>query len=198
MIIRLLLITALMAILSACSSTEVMKPTTKVGASNGVIVASVTKSGLSSDAWFYYKKKGTNDELRMDAVGLTLYKSTGDFPNDKNKVGRLLAFEAPAGNYDLTRWEIYIYTTGPGYIRPRKIEPLPFSVKAGRVTYLGNLHIDTLSGKNIFGISIPAAGKATITNQKNRDFVILKKKYPNLGQMPINVSIPNVKNWGLK
>jgi len=184
--------------LSACSNNEMMKPTTKVSPKNGVIVASVTKSGRSSDAWFYYKKSGTNDEKRMDAVGLVMIKAPDDFPNEKNKTGRLLAFEAPAGNYDLTRWEIYIYTTGPGYIKPKKIEPLPFSVKAGQVTYLGNLHIDTLSGKNIFGLPIPVGGVATIRNKKNIDLPLLKKKYPNLSHLPVTVSVPKVTKWGLK
>lgn len=185
-----------MFFISGCASNKAITPTTKVANGNGIILASVTQYGAAADSWFYYKNLSENHERRMDAVGMALLGQPDDFPDDNSKIGRLSAFEVPEGEYELTRWQVYTYTTGPGYINPKKIEPIPFKVKAGEITYLGNLHIETFSAKNIFGFPVPVAGEASLLDQSKTDLPLFNLKYQNLMNMPINMSVPNLQNWG--
>ena len=162
----------------------------------GVILASVTKSG-GSDVWFYYKKVGDSKVKRMDAVGLSMIGVPDDFPNDKNKQGRVLAFQVEPGEYELTKWTIYdFHLDYYKYISPKSIKPIRFTVRANRVTYLGNLHVDTIEGKNIFGAPIFIGGRATIRNNYSQDIAIFKKKYPKLSNLPIDTQVHPISGWG--
>jgi len=162
----------------------------------GVILASVTKNG-GTDVWFYYKKIGDSKAKRMDAVGLSMIGVADDFPNDKNKQGRVLAFQVDPGEYELIKWTIYDYSLNYyKYISPKSINPIRFTVRANRVTYLGNLHVDTIKGKNIFGAPIIIGGRATIKNNYSQDIAIFKKKYPNLSNLPIDTQVHTISGWG--
>lgn len=176
-----------LALLSACAPNNLIKPTKSVSKKKGIILASVTKSG-GTDVWFYYKKKGSSELTRMDAVGIS--GEPDSYLNTKDKQGRLLAFEVDEGTYYLTNWEIYsYYLYGYSYISPKKPKPLPFTVKSGRITYIGNLHVDV--GYYNGGV----VGLSSIKNRRALDIKMLKRKYPNLRNWPIKTELPNRSKW---
>ena len=179
-----------------------IEPTAKVDTTKGILLAAVTSDGSSQvmDTWFFYRRNGTIEELRLDAFGLAgLLKKPNDFAGNDSRMGRLIAIPLEPGEYELFNWMLYVNRLGGyGYLSP-KTPPPPhsFSIRAGAITYLGSLHVDTVLGKNTFGISMAFGGSPDITDQINRDLPILKRKYPNLADWPLQSSVPDGKQWRL-
>ena len=94
------------------------------------------------------------------------------------------------GTYEITRWKLYVPTgMGYKYIYPKNPIPHKFNIKSGEVLYLGNLHLSTRYGKNIFGISIEAGAKPKVQDKSKRDYKLAKDKYPQLITMPFRKEI---------
>lgn len=188
--------------LSCASMPNPTEPTAKVDLSKGVLLAAVTSDGSSQvmDAWFFYRRKGTAEELRLDAFGVAgLLKKPNDFNSADSRMGRLIALPVEPGEYELFSWTLYVQRLGGyGYISPKNPPPPhTFSIRAGEITYLGNLHVDTVLGKNPFGVSMAFGGNPEITDQSARDLPLLKSKYPNLAELPVKPSVPDGKQWRL-
>lgn len=186
-------------LLSGCVSTGEITRDQEVKKEKGVILASISSSIKKSptNISFYFQKAGEKREIGMfqEEPG-SFSKPINDFPDDPNRRGRLLAFEVDPGNYNLTKWKIYAFTgAGHKYIEPKEPKPLPFIVKPGEITYLGNLHVDIIYGENMFGFSIPAGGLSSIDNRADVDLQLLKDKYPNIRNWPIVISIPDRSQW---
>ena len=178
-------------------------PTAKIDTKKGILLAAVTSDGekLVMDAWFFYRPKGTNEELRLDAFGeLGLIMKPNDFKGKDSSMGRLLAVSLNPGEYELFYWMLYYhnYVTN-NYLEPT-IPPPPhsFTIRAGEITYLGDLHIDTILGKGPFGLPVVSGGNPDITDQIDRDLPVLKEKYPNIANWPLQSSIPDPTQWHLE
>ena len=168
--------------------------------SKGILLASVTaETGKHThDAWFYIRRKGDADNSeRLAASGFSMFGKPNDFPQRSPRTGRLLAISLDPGEYELFTWTLYIQTFGGyGYISPKNPPtPLPFSVVAGRITYLGYLHLDTLMGKNIFGLSIPAGGGPEITDNFEDDRSLMAQKFPMLTTWPLEKASLSGASW---
>lgn len=178
-------------------------PTEKVDTTKGVLLAAITSDGRNQviDAWFFYRKKGTTEERRLDAFGAAgLIMKPNDFKGVDSRMGRLIALPLEPGDYELFNWMLYVNRLG-GYANlSPKTAPPPhsFTIRAGEITYLGDLHIETILGKNPFGISLAFGGNPDITDQTARDLPVLKTKYPNLANWPIQTSIPDGRQWKVK
>lgn len=199
-IVRAFLLLFTAKLLSGCASVpESIKATDKVDPQKGILLASVTIDDAPGvmDGWYFYKQKGSADEQRLDAVGLVWMTRPDDYPTDKSKDGRLIALPVKTGEYELSNWMLYISQLGGfAQISPKtKPTPLTFNIQPGKITYLGNLHINTVSGKNIFGVEIPVGGDPIITNNQNIDFNLLKAKYPNLSSWPVQTNILDGNKW---
>lgn len=181
---------------------ETIDPTTKIEMTKGVLLAAITSDGSPQvmDAWFFYRKRGTTEELRLDAFGMAgLIKKPNDFGGTDSRTGRLIALPLEPGEYELFNWMLYVTRLGGhGYISP-KTPPPPhsFTIRSGEITYLGGLHIDTILGKNTFGVSLAFGGNPDVTDQSARDLPLLKTKYPNLANWPVQTSVPDGRQWKL-
>jgi hypothetical protein len=171
----------------------------------GILVASVTADAgkLTNDGWFYVRKKGDKgDGVRLAASGLSLLGKDNDFPERSPRTGRLLAVPLEPGEYELFTWTLYIKALGGGYgyISP-KTPPPPqaFTVSAGKITYLAYLHIDTITGKNIFGLPIPVGGNPEIADNFASDKALMLKKFPALSAWPMeNAALSGAASWRLQ
>lgn len=196
-----LILWLVVSLATGCASmSDTVDPMATIEPSKGVLLAGVTSDGNDQvmDAWFYFRKKGENQELRLDAFGMAgLFKKPNDFEGRDSHKGRLIALPVDPGEYELFNWTLYVSRLGGyGYISP-KTPPPPhsFTIKAGEITYIGGLHIDTISGKNSFGISLAFGGNPDITDQTSRDVSVLKTKYSNLINWPIQTSVPDGRQW---
>ena len=154
----------------------------------------ITKETITSNALVQPQGKGTilgsvsSDGGRHSTANITLtHPSTGKVQFlstkrkiDKNTKGRTYLINLNPGKYAITEWRFVI----PGYPSTRsaedKIDTFEFEINAGDYLYLGNFHIETVMGKNIFGIAIPAGVDIKVRNKKERDLKDLKRKFPKL------------------
>ena len=194
-------ITILASLAVGCTSMPTaIDPHAKIDKSKGIILAAVTNDNNPQvmDAWFFYRKKGSDEGLRMDAYGMAgLLSKPNDFQGQEQRTGRLLALPLEPGEYELINWMLYIYQPlGYGYLSP-KTPPPPhsFTIDPGTVTYLGNLHIDTMVGTLFLGLPIPVGGNPDIIDRQELDISLMHTKYPNLNGWPVNISVPDRESW---
>lgn len=198
-LITLLLILPLFT--SCVKQANVIKNNQSINANNGVLLVSITKDQEESNyflkkkssAWFYYKKIGDKDDIRLDSHEFSLLAQHDDFSTDSSQSGQLLAVSLEAGTYEITRWTLYVTNNmGYKYISPENPIPHKFNINAGEILYIGNLHLSTLYGKNAFGISIEAGTKPNVQDKNERDYILAKEKYPQLSTMPFKKEIASL------
>ena len=181
-------------LMQGCVDTGRLKPNQKIKQENGIYIISVTRTGVGMGFGVGIKKPD-NSIFYATSHPTSSIESIEDGKSE----GNLYVYEGKPGIYKLINWQLY--NTGgliDRLIQPKKIEPITFEVKAGKITYLGNYHADVLYGKNILGIDIPAGAKITISDKEYRDLSIAKKEHPNIANMPVLKSVSNIQNWGLE
>lgn len=198
--------------LSACGQLPGAEPRIEGNNKNkGVIAASVTylAGTRTMNAWFYVRKKGASDgseSIRLAAkpllsmsggAGLATMFRNIDFPDTPDRDGRIVAMSLEAGEYELYTWGLHTQVGGSyGNIQPAAPpSPIPFTVSAGSITYLGNLHGQAVLGKNALGLDVPAAGFAEITDKSGRDIPLLMDKFPMLEGWPVSTFRLNGNAW---
>lgn len=79
---------------------------------------------------------------------------------DRQEKGHHFCIALPAGRYEVYTYDFYNFAGGgSGYsIREEGQFKLPFTLAAGEVINIGKLHITTSTGKNFFGMTLPAPG----------------------------------------
>lgn len=102
-------------------------------------------------------------------------KSSGESPF-KDYCGRLVALKLPAGDY-----QIFWFKSDMGSVimGPREFKPVSFTVKAGRATYIGNIHmtLDT-TDETFFGKPIVPGGWPEVKDARERDIPLLQQAVP--------------------
>lgn len=200
-ILKILVLTWMLALFVGCASMPSGGSVAELGdKSKGVLLVSVTseRGKQTHDAWFYVRKKGEIDKnTRLAASGFSMFGKSNDFPQRSSRTGRLLAIPLEPGEYELFSWTLYIQVFGGyGYISPKVAPPpLAVSVAAGKVTYLGYLHLDTLMGANVFGLSIPGGGRPFVTDNFEEDRALMASKFPMLAVWPLEKAELDGTKW---
>jgi hypothetical protein len=57
--------------------------------------------------------------------------------------------------------------------------------------------VESVLGKNPFGFELVFGGNPEITDQAGRDLVLLKTKYPNVADWPVEKNVPDGARWRL-
>lgn len=118
-------------------------------------------------------------------------------PSDfADATGTLFAIPLPPGDYVFHEWDID--NGSNAIIYPIDPKPLPFTVKKGEATYIGNLHMHLRTGRNILGITIIADGQPAITDRSERDIPLLLERYANLKREDIVIRVIDDRPWGGK
>ncbi len=172
-------------VLSGCASNNIEKDySLKKHPNDGLIVVSVTKDGgpgsLGYDVNFYISDANGDPFAHLIAFGSTEpWTKEGGLPIR----GALTVLSAPEGTYKLSDWRI----VGANVIIYPKYNPDPieFVVKKGEITYIGNIHMHMITGKNIFGIYITGGGVPYIYDMYDRDIRLFVDKYPQFFSMPV-------------
>ncbi len=93
--------------------------------------------------------------------------------------GELYAVRLAAGTHKITRWSLH--SRQGIHVSPAQApEPLLFTIRPGRVTYIGNLHMLVGMGENIFGMDVLGTGHAIVQDMHQRDLAVFDANYPNL------------------
>lgn len=172
---------ALVVALAGCASKGIQSDfSLETAKTEGVVVFSVShdlSGGRSAKAIFYLnggslaKNGGTLFSLPTVFPGIP---GGSDF---EDEYGKLYALSLPTGHHRINSWQI---VSGTGLrIFPKEIpDQLTFEVKPGEIKYLGNLHANLQSGKNVFGMTIVGNGFPEVRDRRTRDIELFEAKYP--------------------
>jgi hypothetical protein len=150
-----------------------------IGGNEGIIVASMVqdRSGWTSysNVGFLYRDKDGNNRGRVAySAGLPGF-NVGQRESDIVKVYKL-----PAGQYEFYDFDMFIGSpVGTTEFSAREEYSIPFTVKPGQVTYIGEIKLIPRTGRNIFGLPIPGGGRFILSDQRSRDMALLRANYPN-------------------
>lgn len=182
------------SLLSVSCSTQGLKPGggTAISSDSGVVVVSVTRgikkgnfltTKTDIDSKFFYKGNGVDDVFISHNPKLFGIGGESDLEFTD---GQLNVVDLKPGKYSINSWTLFV-PIGTGYkkLSPRQYDPIEFTVKKGKVTYIGNLHLETVYGRNAFGLEIEVGAEQKCFNSSERDIKRFKNKYPNLSKWTI-------------
>lgn len=147
----------------------------------GVVIASVSFDRIGSrnfQAMFYLDEDIPGAPVparRLEALAEHMTIRMGS--QFKDSYGQVLAISLPAGRHTISSWRLVRsagYTLSPS----EKMVPLEFQVEAGKVQYIGNLHLNLAEGNNVLGLPVIADASPEIRDRQDRDLAIIRKKYP--------------------
>ncbi len=162
---------------------------------HGVILFSVTQTNKLSNGSIYLKSLANRDTFYARALNQGGW-GLGDSDFFEVK-GRLFAVEVKSGKYGFDRWLI---SSDQSSIHPRyDLEEIEFTVAAGKVTYIGEIHFHFEMGENLFGMSRVFGGYPEIKSSFERDYALFKKRYPQFSDVPYVINVEQMDAWvGLK
>lgn len=102
--------------------------------------------------------------------------------------GRLMVVTMAAGEHNLNYWQVEV---PGGRLHPEhQPKPYSFQVKVGEVKYLGNLHMNFASSKNLLGISSVSNAVPEIRHEFSRDKALFEQRYPQFSKRLVNNPLP--------
>jgi len=156
---------------------------------NGGIIFSMTSNSYYITTEAYVKSKASDKSgyaatLVSGPMG-ALAKSFDDANDFDELVGRVLFVELEPGNYKLDKWEVKLNELES--IVPMKYpEQVPFTVKKGEISYIGNIHVERLKNKSILPV---------INDYYARDIEMFRKKYINLSSKAVSKQVNYTGTW---
>lgn len=166
--VRVALLALTVALLSGCAELDVRSGYQVAPASGkGVLSVGLTASDDMPNFYWRLRKVGTTET--KDITLWTIYNP----PMWENPKGRLAMVELDQGDYELFDWQVVEGFAPTQYFR------IPFSVGAGRVTYLGRLHLHLDKNRMRFDVN-------TTQSKFTDDYAVLKAKIPNISSAVID------------
>ncbi len=105
--------------------------------------------------------------------------------------GVVLVKDLPPGKYEIFDVDNFYNT---GYVQKnfwlKSPVSIPFEIKPGAATYIGEFKAFPVFGNNVFGLPIPAGVRFVVSDQSARDLPIARQKNPNVGE--VQIAIPDV------
>lgn len=162
-------------LLSSCSTTSGISRDFKLNPSgtDGLVVGTITYSsftGSYSVGWSSPDGKAAF----WASVGFANWPPLGpEFDDDLGAKGGTFATIVPAGTYTIGRWRIQ---QGMTIYAPSSPMAIPFTVDAGKVTYIGSFHFDK-------------SDVVSLEDRSSRDLPILRSRYQAVSASPLAFSI---------
>lgn len=181
----------LTAVLTGCATANVDKGFSfDKNKGMGLLVGSLTTTDagnfFSQDINIYFTPTGDQKTLRSKITTNDQCNLGKSGKNDfKDYCGKLFVIALPPGDYALDSWNII--DAGGGVILPQHWRPVTVTIQAGKVTYVGNIHM-------VFDPTIPGSGPdgwhgwPIATDRHERDIPLLLSRYPSLRQDDVVMS----------
>ena len=185
------------AVMGGCSSRSVRKDYSfKDPQSEGIVVFSVSHdsdAGRHAQALVYMDGGVASGKGHVFSSGggmITGFSTATDF---EDGYGQLFAVVLPVGKHAFDTWRITDRWALSIYPREQPA-PLVFEVGGGQVKYLGNLHAQLQTGKNLFGATVVGNGVVLVRDERRRDVPMFQEQYPQL-QTKIVVELLDLGPW---
>ena len=121
-------------------------------------------------------KKETWGEITFDQSDLLDKTHPADYQSS-HEAGMVLVQAMPPGEYEIYNFYIFRRAGVMNYsFRSKTGLSIPFTVKPGQATYLGNYQANDMTGKNIIGFSEPAGAVFVVTDRLPAELPIAQAK----------------------
>jgi hypothetical protein len=179
------LVLLLIAALTGCASIDRV-PTDYAGSDAGRVVVGIgaaTGTSYSSYSLLFRKKGAASSSSDRPSIGRfvyfqtnTFYKQAPDYQS-ADEAGVVLVQSLPPGEYEIYNFDIFFNAgTVQNNYSSRAEFSIPFTVKPGEMTYLGNYQANRLTGKNFLGLSLPAGAVFVVSDRLNSELRIAEAK----------------------
>jgi len=172
-----------MLLLTSCksASTDAMPATTYTPSpEKGVAIATITFEGDTpvNDIYrFFYNAQSGDKSFKKRNAGKILISGrenkgkgfNGDF-NDKKSY--LVVIEREPGSYAFTQYSYLDHLGSNGMVSSSKLFAIPFEIKKGEITYVGELDYKDVAEKG--------SARIFVADYFSRDLQEFKKKYPSV------------------
>jgi hypothetical protein len=152
---------------------------------SGVLVVSATASGpMPGTLWYQIvRAHAVTQNVASIAVndraqGLDWEPGDPEVPN--GGTGRVAVIELAPGEYELRRWVMNGGARG-GAFSSRRPFGYRFVIEPGKVTYVGNVHVDLQRTANVDTVPY----RMSVNDQRERDLAIVRRKHPAVAGSPI-------------
>jgi hypothetical protein len=199
-IIKSALLSCLAVLLSACGTTPTYdlpqqlapRPDQEKAYLIGTIGADISRKVRTLDDrndgnYLYFRSIGGKESAAIQFSESDFYPTPLDFQEAHSK-GATFAIALPPGNYEFYNVRFY-FNNGrvEKEVTAKQDFSIPFTLKAGRVLYVGELLAYLGHAKNFFGITIPYGGYFIRTNQSERDIALITRKHNVIQNLPVDL-----------
>jgi len=163
------------------ASTDAVPATTFTpSADTGLAIATITFEGdvpVNDIYRFFYNATSGNKKFKKQNAGKILINGrqnkekgfNGDFNNKKSY---LVVIEREPGSYAFTQYSYLDHLGSNGMVSSSKLFAIPFEIKKGEITYLGEIDYKDLAEKG--------TPRIYVADYYNRDIPEFKKKFPSV------------------
>jgi hypothetical protein len=178
-----LLATVIALLLVGCAAPDRV-PTDYAGSDAGKVVLGIgATNGTSYSSYsLLFRKRGSSSAEKSATGHFTyyqtnmFYKQAADYQSSAES-GVVLVRSLPPGDYEIYNFNIFFNGgTVQNNYGSRTDFSIPFSVKPGRATYLGNYQANKLTGKNFFGLSLPAGAVFVVADRLESELALAETK----------------------
>jgi len=100
--------------------------------------------------------------------------------DDNQEKGIVEVRRLPPGEYEFFNFRVEMNTSFREWWSSKKEFAIPFTIKPGEATYVGEFMAVGVKGKNLFGLTVPDGAYFVLSNKIARDTDIAKRKEPGI------------------
>lgn len=146
----------------------------------GLVIISVSHDLVGSRGMagtFYMDRKGPMADMKMLRTLGEAFPGIVKGSQFKDSYGQVLVLALTPGKHSIDSWRA---ARQAGYEITPTVEPPPleFDVVGGSIQYLGNLHLNMESGKNLVGLTVIADAHPEVRDMRARDLALVERIYP--------------------
>lgn len=175
---------ALLAVVVSGCATVARVPTDYEGADAGRVVIGIgatNGTSYSSYSFLFRRRMALGVDERPARGRFTyfqenyLYKQAPDYVAH-DEAGVVLIHSLPPGDYEIYNFNVFFNGTVQRNFGSKTDFSIPFSIRPGQSTYLGNYQANYRLGSNFVGMTLPAGAVFVVTDRLDAEWVIAEKK----------------------
>ena len=158
------------------------------GADAGYALLSISRLAEQERGYHAYHLNARRTDVQNWDVFRFYYKTRKSDYEDDTEAGVVFLRAMEPGDYKIFGVSYFIGITT--YSSAVEFS-IPFTIRPGETTYLGNYLGVSLMGEGIFGIPMPYAGYFVVTDQEERDVERAKQRRPEFPITKVNNAMPD-------
>lgn len=159
-----------------------------------LVIAIAAQDGTRyDDYWLYFRKKDRSAEGEIWWGQQNPFDHRKLDINDNKEEGIVDIRRLPPGDYEIFNYQAHINSAPlQGRWKAKSDFSIPFTIAAGRATYIGEMMaVEIGSEKPFLGSRKHEGAYFVLTDKSARDVPIARTKEPNVGEVAITVVDPN-------